>query len=88
VYVQGSHGHHLLYVDLGRNVANFFGEIMSEERLESVAQSDDDTLQPKDELSSPVIGERFVPPYMLFDDWGARRRDDFFEYRFGTGKSF
>jgi hypothetical protein len=50
---------------------------MSEQRAVSVPENDGDTLEPKDEYPAPVIGERFVPQYMQFNDWGAHRRDTF-----------
>jgi hypothetical protein len=50
----------------------------SEKTSEAVEKSDADTPKPKDEPSPPVIGERFVPSYMNFDDWGVHRHDDLF----------
>lgn len=50
----------------------------SEKKTESVVPSDDSTPKPKDEPLPPVVGERFVPSYMNFDDWGVHRHDDLF----------
>jgi hypothetical protein len=50
-----------------------------EKKSDLVVENDDDTLKPKDEPPAKVvIGERFVPSYMNFDDWGVHRHDDFF----------
>lgn len=48
---------------------------MSEKKEGTARKDEDETLKLKEQPASKIIGERFVPSYKQFDDWGVDRRD-------------